>query len=175
MPIWHVNACYIVFYFLRKVKPLRRKWTKKGKNAESAMFFISTVLSRRPKVSSLRLISINFVRFLSSPLSFFHKTIDGYSSTAAGLATGKHRAYVGGTLAANPLSCLPIYTANLFLRAAADTQMLSEATTEAMQNGAKPAPFCFCLLPSSISKYSTTNDLSLMESSRYIRKIKWLL
>ena len=75
MPIWHVNTCYIVFYFLRKVKPLRRKWTKKGENAESAMFIISTVLS--------------------------------YSSTAAGLATGKHRTYVGGTLAANPLSCLP--------------------------------------------------------------------
>lgn len=66
-------------------------------------------------------------------------------------------------------------TANLFLRAAADTQMLSEASTEAMQNGAKLAPFCFCLLPSSISKYSTTNDISLTESSRYIRKIKWLL
>ena len=63
----------------------------------------------------------------------------------------------------------------LFLRAAADTQMLSEASTEAMQNGAMPAPFCFCLLPSSISKYSTTNDISLTESSRYIRKIKWLL
>lgn len=63
----------------------------------------------------------------------------------------------------------------LFLRAAADTQMLSEASTEAMQNGAKPAPFCFCLLPSSISKYSTSNDISLTESSRYIRKIKWLL
>ena len=30
---------------------------------------------------------------------------------AAGLATGKHRAYVGGTLAANPLSCLAGYTA----------------------------------------------------------------
>ena len=30
---------------------------------------------------------------------------------AAGLATGKHRAYVGGTLAANPLSCLSGYTA----------------------------------------------------------------
>ncbi len=29
---------------------------------------------------------------------------------AAGLATGKHRAYVGGTLAANPLSCLAGYT-----------------------------------------------------------------
>lgn len=107
-------------------------------------------------------------------LSFFHKTIDGYSSTAAGLATGKHRAYVGGTLAANPLSCLAGYTANL-LCAPADTQLLSEASTEAMQNGAKPAPFCFCLLPSSISKYSTTNDISLTESSRYIRKIKWLL
>mgnify|MGYP001015347092 CR=1 FL=1 len=63
----------------------------------------------------------------------------------------------------------------LFLRAAADTQMLSEASTEAMQNGAKLAPFCFCLLPSSISKYSTTYDISLTESSRYIRKIKWLL
>ena len=148
---------------------------KKGKNAESAMFFISTVLSRRPKVTPLRLISVNFVRFLSSPSLFFHKTIDGYGPTAAGLATGKHRAYVGGTLAANPLSCLPIYTANLFLRAAADTQMLSEASTEAMQNGAMPAPFCFCLSPSSISKYSTTNDISLTESSRYIRKIKWLL
>ena len=132
------------------------------------MFIISTVLSQRPKVSSLRLISVNFVRFCPPPLFFyktivFYKTIDGYSSTAAGLATGKHRAYVGGTLAANPLSCLPIYTANLFLRAAADTQMLSEASTEAMQNGAMPAPFCFCLLPSSISKYSTTNDISLTE------------
>ena len=63
----------------------------------------------------------------------------------------------------------------LFLRAAADTQMLSEASTEAMHNGAKPAPFCFCLLPSSISKYSTINYISLTESSRYIRKIKWLL
>ncbi|MEG1140646.1 MAG: aminotransferase class III-fold pyridoxal phosphate-dependent enzyme [Lachnospiraceae bacterium] len=30
---------------------------------------------------------------------------------AAGVATGKHRAYVGGTLAANPLSCLAGYTA----------------------------------------------------------------
>ncbi|MBE7005243.1 MAG: aminotransferase class III-fold pyridoxal phosphate-dependent enzyme [Ruminococcaceae bacterium] len=30
---------------------------------------------------------------------------------AAGLATGKHRAYVGGTLAANPLSCVAGYTA----------------------------------------------------------------
>ena len=30
---------------------------------------------------------------------------------AAGLATGKHRAYVGGTLAANPLSCIAGYTA----------------------------------------------------------------
>ena len=30
---------------------------------------------------------------------------------AAGLATGKHRAYVGGTLAANPLSALAGYTA----------------------------------------------------------------
>ncbi len=30
---------------------------------------------------------------------------------ASGLATGKHRAYVGGTLAANPLSCLAGYTA----------------------------------------------------------------
>lgn len=30
---------------------------------------------------------------------------------AAGLATGKRRAYVGGTLAANPLSCLAGYTA----------------------------------------------------------------
>jgi glutamate-1-semialdehyde 2,1-aminomutase len=30
---------------------------------------------------------------------------------AAGLATGKHRAYVGGTLAANPLACLAGYTA----------------------------------------------------------------
>ena len=30
---------------------------------------------------------------------------------AAGLATGKHRAYVGGTLAANPLSCLAGYVA----------------------------------------------------------------
>lgn len=30
---------------------------------------------------------------------------------AAGLATGKHRAYVGGTLSANPLSCLAGYTA----------------------------------------------------------------
>ena len=30
---------------------------------------------------------------------------------AAGLATGKHRAYVGGTLGANPLSCLAGYTA----------------------------------------------------------------
>ena len=30
---------------------------------------------------------------------------------AAGLATGKHRAYVGGTLAANPLSSLAGYTA----------------------------------------------------------------
>lgn len=63
----------------------------------------------------------------------------------------------------------------LFLRAPADTQMLSEAGTEAMQNGAKPAPFCFCLLPSSISKSPIINDISLMESSRYIRKIKWLL
>ena len=131
------------------------------------------------KPAPQRLLSpLNFDKFrpfFVLPLSFFHKTIDGYSSTAAGLATGKHRAYVGGTLAANPLSCLPIYTANLFLRAPADTQMLSEASTEAMQNGAKPAPFCFCLLPSSISKYSTTNDISLTESSRYIRKIKWLL
>lgn len=151
-----------------------RKWTKKGKNAESAMFFISAVPSRHPKVTPLRLISVNFFIFCPPPL-FFYKTIGGYSSTAAGLATGKHRAYVGGTLAANPLSCLPIYTANLFLRAAADTQMLSEASTEAIQNGAMPAPFCFCLLPSSISKYSTTNDISLTESSRYIRKIKWLL
>lgn len=75
MPIWHVNTCYIVFYFLRKVKPLRRKWTKKGENAESAMFIISTVLSRRPKGSSLRLISINFVRFLSSPSLFFTKLL----------------------------------------------------------------------------------------------------
>ena len=66
-------------------------------------------------------------------------------------------------------------TANLFLRVPADTQMLSEASPEAMQNGAKLAPFCFCLLPSSISKYSTTNDISLTESSLYIRKIKWLL
>ncbi len=33
------------------------------------------------------------------------------SLMAAGLATGKHRAYVGGTLAANPLSCLAGYTA----------------------------------------------------------------
>ena len=115
-----------------------------------------------------------FRPFFVLPLSFFYKTIGGYGSTAAGLATGKHRAYVGGTLATNPLSCLAGYTANL-LRALADTQMLSEASTEAMQNGAKPAPFCFCLLPSSISKYSTTNDISLTESSRYIRKIKWLL
>lgn len=174
MPIWHVNACYIVFYFLRKVKPLRRKWTKKRENAESAMFIISTVLSQRPKGSSLRLISVNFFIFCP-PSLFFYKTIGGYGSTAAGLATGKHRAYVGGTLAANPLSCLPIYTANLFLRVPADTQMLSEASPEAMQNGAKLAPFCFCLLPSSISKYSTTNDISLTESSLYIRKIKWLL
>ncbi len=30
---------------------------------------------------------------------------------AAGLATGKHRAYVGGTLSANPLSCIAGYTA----------------------------------------------------------------
>ncbi|MCR5319636.1 MAG: aminotransferase class III-fold pyridoxal phosphate-dependent enzyme, partial [Lachnospiraceae bacterium] len=30
---------------------------------------------------------------------------------AAGLATGKHRAYVGGTLSANPLSCVAGYTA----------------------------------------------------------------
>ena len=30
---------------------------------------------------------------------------------AAGLATGKHRAYVGGTLAANPLSCVAGYNA----------------------------------------------------------------
>lgn len=75
MLIWHVNACYIVFYFLRNVKPLRRKWTKKGKNAESAMFFISTVLSRRPKVTPLRLISVNFVRFLSSPSLFFTKLL----------------------------------------------------------------------------------------------------
>lgn len=30
---------------------------------------------------------------------------------AAGLASGKHRAYVGGTLAANPLSALAGYTA----------------------------------------------------------------
>ncbi|MCR4956584.1 MAG: aminotransferase class III-fold pyridoxal phosphate-dependent enzyme [Lachnospiraceae bacterium] len=30
---------------------------------------------------------------------------------AAGLATGKHRAYVGGTLSANPMSCLAGYTA----------------------------------------------------------------
>ena len=29
---------------------------------------------------------------------------------AAGLATGKHRAYVGGTLSANPLSCIAGYT-----------------------------------------------------------------
>ena len=70
MPIWHVNTCYIVFYFLRKVKPLMRKWTKKGENAESAMFFISTVLSRRPKDSSLRLISVNFVSFCPPPLFF---------------------------------------------------------------------------------------------------------
>ena len=73
MPIWHVNACYIVFFFLRKVKPLMRKWTKKGENAESAMFFISTVLSRRPKVTPLRLISVNFVRFLSSPGKHLYK------------------------------------------------------------------------------------------------------
>ena len=33
------------------------------------------------------------------------------SLMAAGLATGKHRAYVGGTLAANPLSALAGYTA----------------------------------------------------------------
>ncbi|MPM65043.1 Glutamate-1-semialdehyde 2,1-aminomutase [bioreactor metagenome] len=33
------------------------------------------------------------------------------SLMAAGLATGKHRAYVGGTLAANPLSSLAGYTA----------------------------------------------------------------
>lgn len=75
MPIWYVNACYIVFYFLRKVKPLMRKWTKKGENAESAMFIISTVLSRRPKVSSLRLISINIVCFLSSSSLFFTKLL----------------------------------------------------------------------------------------------------
>mgnify|MGYP004448938615 FL=1 len=30
---------------------------------------------------------------------------------AAGLATGKHKAYVGGTLAANPLSSLAVYYA----------------------------------------------------------------
>lgn len=48
---------------------------KKGKNAESAMFFISTVLSRRPKVTPLRLISVNFVRFLSSPSLFFTKLL----------------------------------------------------------------------------------------------------
>ncbi len=36
--------------------------------------FISTVLSRRPKVSSLRLISINFVRFFVLP-SFFTKVL----------------------------------------------------------------------------------------------------
>lgn len=75
MPIWHVNTCYIVFYFLRKVKPLMRKWTKKGENAESAMFFIPTVLNRRPKDSSLRLISVNFVRFLSSSSLFFTKLL----------------------------------------------------------------------------------------------------
>lgn len=175
MPIWHVNACYILFYFLRKVKPLRRKWTKKGGKCRICDVF--HIHCAKPAPQSL-LSPLNFDKFrpfFVLPLSFFHKTIDGYSPTAAGLATGKHRAYVGGTLAANPLSCLPIYTANLFLRAPADTQMLSEASTEAMQNGAKPAPFCFCLLPSSISKYSTTNDISLMESSRYIRKIKWLL
>lgn len=51
----------------------------------------------------------------------------------------------------------------LVLCAPADTQMLSEATTKQKQNGAKPAPFCFCLLPSSISKYSTINDISFME------------
>ncbi|MCR5792791.1 MAG: aminotransferase class III-fold pyridoxal phosphate-dependent enzyme [Lachnospiraceae bacterium] len=33
------------------------------------------------------------------------------SLMAAGLATGKHRAYVGGTLSANPLSCIAGYTA----------------------------------------------------------------
>lgn len=52
-----------------------RKWTKKRENAESEMFIISTVLSRRPKVSSLRLISINFVRFLSSSSLFFTKLL----------------------------------------------------------------------------------------------------
>ena len=135
---------------------------KKREKCRICDVFIPTVLSRRPKDSFLRLISVNFVSFCPPPL-FFYKTIGGYGSTAAGLATGKHRAYVGGTLAANPLSCLAGYTANLLLCAAADTQMLSEASTEAMQNGAKLAPFCFCLLPSSISKYSTSNDISLIE------------
>ena len=116
-----------------------------------------------------------FRPFFVLPLSFFHKTIDGYSSTAAGLATGKHQAYVGGTLAANPLSCLPIYTAAFSSVRRLTRRCCPKPAPKQKQNGAKPAPFCFCLLPSSISKYSTTNDISLTESSRYIRKIKWLL
>lgn len=41
----------------------------------------------------------------------YKKLDDNAQLMAAGLATGKHRAYVGGTLAANPLSCLAGYTA----------------------------------------------------------------
>lgn len=69
---WRRVAAVFVLLFVKILLDihLRRKWTKKGKNAESAMFFISTVLSRRPKVTPLRLISINFVRFLSSPSLF---------------------------------------------------------------------------------------------------------
>lgn len=71
-------ACKCMLYcilFSSQSKAPKEKMDKKGENAESAMFIISTVLSQRPKDSSLRLISINFVRFLSSPSLFFTKLL----------------------------------------------------------------------------------------------------
>ena len=107
-------ACKCMLYcilFSSQSKAPKEKMDKKGGKCRICDVYHIPCAKPAPQ----RLLSpLNFDKFrpfFVLFLSFFHKTIDGYSSTAAGLATGKHRAYVGGTLAANPLSCLPIYTA----------------------------------------------------------------
>ena len=75
MPIWHVNACYILFYFLRKVKPLRRKWTKKGGKCRICDVF--HIHCAKPAPQSL-LSPLNFDKFrpfFVLPLSFFTKLL----------------------------------------------------------------------------------------------------
>lgn len=97
---------YFILFSSQSKAPKEKMDKKRGKCRICDVYHIHCA-----KPAPQRLLSpLNFDKFrpfFVLPLSFFHKTIDGYGPTAAGLATGKHRAYVGGTLAANPLSCLP--------------------------------------------------------------------